>query len=485
MLFLLLLCLTCRFPFFFRDIHDWDESTFLLVGQSLLDGHLPFTKLWDLKPALLGYVYALIVFFSGKSIFLVRLWGSFFVFLTSVFIYFIGKDIYKKAQAGLLAATLFVVYSSLFPGGQGFLSEHAALPFMTLGLFLFLKENFSPFWSGLLFAFASMIRLNLAFVGGGLFFFLIYRFFKNRKGKDLKIIGKYCFGGLVGLVLVAFPYLINGLDNLWFTSTFLAPLSYSNSQLNLIQVALNQLENIWWATFPKGDFGLMTLGIFLWLGSCAFFFMKRNFHSNILVYVFFLVCLSILKGGAAFSHYLLQIFPFVCLFSAFFWTTFFASKKHHLKTLLLIPLLFSIFSLTQHYYQNIRETLDPPRWTFGFSVRLIDSLASQNQPEDTYFLMCDHLAYWWLDKDPIRPSVTHPSNISRAYLFGFMPFAEKTTYQELNSLLNQKPTWIIKKSEENYFRQNLKSKFLINKKLDSCYYLFKEMEGREIWRLNR
>ncbi|MEC8738384.1 MAG: glycosyltransferase, partial [Bacteroidota bacterium] len=73
MLFLLLLCLTCRFPFFFRDIHDWDESTFLLVGQSLLDGHLPFTKLWDLKPALLGYVYALIVFFSGKSIFLVRL----------------------------------------------------------------------------------------------------------------------------------------------------------------------------------------------------------------------------------------------------------------------------------------------------------------------------------------------------------------------------------------------------------------------------
>ncbi|OUU02322.1 MAG: hypothetical protein CBB99_00385 [Bacteroidetes bacterium TMED39] len=60
---LLIFTIFCRLPFFFRDIYDWDESTFLLVGQSLLDGHLPFTKLWDLKPALLGYIYGFIIFF--------------------------------------------------------------------------------------------------------------------------------------------------------------------------------------------------------------------------------------------------------------------------------------------------------------------------------------------------------------------------------------------------------------------------------------
>ncbi len=41
-----------RLPFFFRDYVDRDESTFILMGQSWVDGHLPYTQLWDLKPPL-------------------------------------------------------------------------------------------------------------------------------------------------------------------------------------------------------------------------------------------------------------------------------------------------------------------------------------------------------------------------------------------------------------------------------------------------
>ncbi|MFV1448861.1 hypothetical protein VBZ51_06925 [Maribacter sp. HS] len=51
-LLLSLITLFIRFPFFFRDYVDRDESTFILLGQSWVDGFLPYTHLWDLKPPL-------------------------------------------------------------------------------------------------------------------------------------------------------------------------------------------------------------------------------------------------------------------------------------------------------------------------------------------------------------------------------------------------------------------------------------------------
>jgi hypothetical protein len=39
-----------RAPFCFTDRFNWDESTCIVVGASLLDGHLPYTVAWDNKP---------------------------------------------------------------------------------------------------------------------------------------------------------------------------------------------------------------------------------------------------------------------------------------------------------------------------------------------------------------------------------------------------------------------------------------------------
>ena len=64
-----------RFPFFFRDYVDRDESTFILMAQSLVDGHLPYTQLWDLKPPLLFLIFALPIWVFGKSMVAIRLMG--------------------------------------------------------------------------------------------------------------------------------------------------------------------------------------------------------------------------------------------------------------------------------------------------------------------------------------------------------------------------------------------------------------------------
>ena len=61
--YLLLLAIIVRLPFFFKDVIDWDESTYILMGQSVLDGHLPYTELWDLKPPGAFLIYAVSMLF--------------------------------------------------------------------------------------------------------------------------------------------------------------------------------------------------------------------------------------------------------------------------------------------------------------------------------------------------------------------------------------------------------------------------------------
>ena len=58
---LILISFFLRAPFFFRDYIDKDESTFVIMGQSWVDGQLPFTSLWDLKPLFVFGFFALLL----------------------------------------------------------------------------------------------------------------------------------------------------------------------------------------------------------------------------------------------------------------------------------------------------------------------------------------------------------------------------------------------------------------------------------------
>src|SRR6056297_2973359 len=92
-LILFLVSFFIRFPFFFRDYIDRDESTFILVAQSWVEGNLPFTELWDVKPPLTFFFFASIIYAFGKSIFTIRLFGVLLVTISSFFTYRIGTYI--------------------------------------------------------------------------------------------------------------------------------------------------------------------------------------------------------------------------------------------------------------------------------------------------------------------------------------------------------------------------------------------------------
>ena len=127
-IWLLILSVLIRFPFFFRDYIDRDESTFILVAQSWVDGHLPYTELWDLKPPLVYLFFAIIISVFGKSFIAIRAIGALGVAITAFFTYKIGKEV-NSTTVAFWAATASVYLLSLFGSLQGVMSEHLSMIF--------------------------------------------------------------------------------------------------------------------------------------------------------------------------------------------------------------------------------------------------------------------------------------------------------------------------------------------------------------------
>ena len=105
-----------RLPFFFRDYIDRDESTFILMGQSWVDGHLPYTELWDLKPPITFLFFAGIIQIFGKSFVAIRVIGALVVAGTAFFSYKIGEAVHSRKVGFWAGISCFRVCSEAFKG---------------------------------------------------------------------------------------------------------------------------------------------------------------------------------------------------------------------------------------------------------------------------------------------------------------------------------------------------------------------------------
>ena len=341
---LLLLSIVIRLPFFFRDVIDWDESTFILMGQSILDGHLPYTNLWDNKPPLAFVCYALIIALFGKSIISVRIAGAVCVAFVSFCTYLIGKTLWGN-RVGIVSATLFVILaSSLISGGQATMTEHLALvPLMGAMTLLVTQRITLPllFICGILMAVASLIRLNLAYVAVIVGLFVIFATKPRSLARFFQRGLVYAAGGCLVVFLTYLPYAIAGYQQVWFDSVIVAPLSYANSQLSELEILGNYLINKVLEIRILTCVGLMEIGL-IFVQSLAAFKQKRleKKLGLICLFLFFLgTGISILRSGEDHRHYLIQLVPFIALITAAYLSTFLHKPISRLKTSVIVLVL--------------------------------------------------------------------------------------------------------------------------------------------------
>jgi hypothetical protein len=424
-----------RFPFFFRDYIDLDESTFILMGQSIADGHLPYDNLWDLKPPLLFYFFGVIEKVFPHSFFAIRLFGVIVIFLSAVLLMRIARR--ANLRNGFLIAAGYIVLSSEFGSLQGVMSEHLSVLFLLLGLFLFLRKTKTPFLSaGMAFGCAMLCKLNYAYAIVLLqVFYLANEYRKGNVKQSLGQVLALTAGICIPVFLIAAPFIVSGKTALFINSVFLAPMQYAKA---LGMSWTDKLKTCWW--------------IISLTGVIAYWSVRVSKAENKKI-VF--CCIAILAGtvytffssGIVNGHYLVQVYPFLLML--IFGVLVQKSIRPTLGIAAIVIVFLSVESLLE-YVRIIKTAKDRAAYRPTFEV--VRELKKRKLDEDKIFFASYHIGYWLLHQYPLTKSTTHPSNLSRPFLFPYFNNANKTSLQELQYILEQiRPQVIVSESADLHF----------------------------------
>lgn len=488
-LFFFVLTIFVRLPFFFRDVINWDESTYILIGQSFLDGYSPERDYWSFR----GYPYALFILMFGKSIISIRFAGALCVAIVSFFLYLIGSTL-SNQRTGILAGTFFILLSSLWGTGQATMSEHIALVPLIGALLLLVKNKHTPlilFWVGVLMTMATIVRLNLGYVTLITGVYVVLETSPKSWTKFIKSAIAYSTGSLLVICLSLIPYALVGVIQLWWTHNISFALNYSGSQMSMIDAFLKHINSIFSSFTNKS---LAGISILVWLGGLAGFvrgfWQWKNASSEkrrtlLLLTIFLLsTILSIVKGGAAYNHYLIQLVPFFALYSAIFLDTFLLSRaKGVIITVVSLVLLISFQPIVGNYRWRIARFIEHGGINYGDSYAIAKYLKKYEHLDNDLYIMGNyHIAYLLTNSMPITTTTVHPSTIGKEYVLESFVGKKTTTKQELARILAQKPKFIIKGKNVWYLARKKEAQLLLENTLENEYKLVKEIEKTQIYR---
>lgn len=413
------LSMLLRFPFFFRDYIDKDESTFILMGQAWVDGFLPYTLLWDLKPPLVFLYFAKIIYLFGKSLFAIRFFGAVIVGFNGYLLYRIAR----KHTTSIYALTLgvFTIYfQSLFGSVQGVMSEHLGLFPVLLGSYLFVEKR-NYFWGALLFSFGLYFKLNIAYGMLLAFPFL----FVQRRDEMKQMITGCILGGVLATLITGVWFVGN--TSLFLESVFYAPLAYTKATIS------QQLKTL-----------LSLLPAFILL---AWLFKKYPKHR---FYILFTagVLFSLIRLGKVNGHYLLQVYPFMILLIGMLIYDFRRKVSPQIVLILLAIIPIETYKET---WDLLKYHDNTGYWYNGEGHEIARFLKDHELDKKTAYYTDYHIGYWLTNNSPLTKVVTHPSNIERPELFPFMGVKDLTPVAVLEELVtHQKPEVIIAKSHRNF-----------------------------------
>ncbi|WP_273273874.1 ArnT family glycosyltransferase [Maribacter polysiphoniae] len=469
--FLIISCVSLfiRLPFFFRDYIDRDESTFILMGQSWVEGHLPYTELWDLKPPITFLVFAGIIYVFGKSFIAIRLLGVLLVTSTAFFTYKIGQEAHSK-KTGLWAALATVILLSLFGSLQGVMSEHICMAFFMPGLYLLIKYKKwkTTLLAGILLGIAVMTKMNIAYA---LLFLGIFMFYDhNKKQHWTKAIGYSSLFGLGIILIIALtllPYYLQGISELWVSSVFKAPMAYIGARRYSI---------------------LKLAPTFVVLAGFFFYTWKKqllNFKIVPIQYVLVAVLgvlFAFYKGGRINGHYLIQLHPMLLVLVAIALNKMEVFKRIKWKPYYLFILLLIPMETYLEYINIAKNKYERDTFFNGEGISVPKYIQDNNLDTKNILFLGYHIGYWALDAKPPTKAATHPSNICRDELFPFHNNVRTTSMEELRYIMEtlQPKTIVTRKNRRVFDKKEEDENSYIDAYLVKHYKVVATVEKAEI-----
>lgn len=442
LLILFLVALFIRFPFFFRDYIDRDESTFIIMGQSWVNGHLPYTELWDLKPPITFLFFAIVIKLFGKSFIAIRLCGTALVALTALFTYGMATKITSKKIA-FWCAIFCVFFLSLFGSLQGVMSEHICTFFFMAGLYVvFHKEHkIWYFISGLLLGLSVMSKLNMAYPVLILGLYLLWTGYRDQQlwPTIQKLFAMGC-GTILMVLLTALPYYLEGNIHVWWQSIFEAPLAYSEGKFHSPLKTLPFLIVI---------LGILTVG-----------FSKKLIDWNtrelqILTAVVVGILLSFMQAGKVNGHYLIQLYPLILIPFSMILGKLPRPKKRYNPLLVLLLVLIPMESYLE-FANIVSNKIEKGSFYNGEGIDVPKYIAAHNLETKNIFFTEYHIGYWVLNENPPTKAATHPSNVIREEIFPYLENSRKTGMEELRYIMEVlQPKTLVARDGKKIFDKKL------------------------------
>jgi 4-amino-4-deoxy-L-arabinose transferase-like glycosyltransferase len=468
---LLAVSIVIRFPFFFRDYIDRDESTFILMGQSWVNGHLPYTELWDLKPPITFLFFAGIIYVFGKSFLAIRFFGALLVAITAFFTYKIGAEFGKK-RMGYWAALGAVALQSLFGSLQGVMSEHLCMALFMPGLFLMLrtKTHWGYFLTGLLMGMAIMTKLNIAYAVFFLGLYPIYDHFKAKRPESrLWQPVLYGVGILVVVGLTMLPYSLENQELVWYNSVIGASLAYAGSG----QGALLNLA----PTF-------LAIALFFLLAWRKRYFDFKDRKVQLLAIAIIGVLFSFAKAGRINSHYLIQLYPMLIVLVGLSISKLDLHIKKAFQPILVLLMLMVPAESYLEYYRIIKNRWEKGTFYNGEGITVPQYLMKTFPDEKNVFFLEYHIGYWSMDATPPTKAATHPSNICREELFPYFDNPRKTALDEITFIMSViQPNIVVTRKNRLVFDDKLvEENRVVSTYLKNNYRVWATVEGAEIYK---
>ncbi|MGB3149051.1 MAG: glycosyltransferase family 39 protein [Maribacter sp.] len=468
-LYLFLISLFIRFPFFFRDYIDRDESTFILVAQSWVNGNLPYLELWDVKPPLTFLFFATIISIFGKSLFAIRLAGSLLITITAFFTYKIGRKV-STNQVAFYSSIACVALQSMFGSIQGVMSEHICMAFLLPALYIIITRK-NWYWlgfAGLLMGISIMVKLNMAYTILFVGLYLIYFFIEKKEyTSGLKGVVAYGTGIILIVIFTWLPYYFQNLHELWWKSVFIAPLDYAGAR-----------------RYPI----LKIIPMFLVVGTFFFFAWKKkllefkNPAIQILIIAILGVLYSFIKGGRINSHYLIQLYPLLLILASIVLREINLINKikvpvGYLAFLLLLPIESYL-----EYYNIAKNKIEKGTLYNGEGFSVPTYIQKNNLETNNILFLGYHIGYWLLDKNPPTKAATHPSNLCKDEMFFAYDNPRKTSLEELRFIMEElRPKTIVVRQGKRIFdkKERVENKYM-DAYLSKYYAVHAVIEKAEI-----
>jgi hypothetical protein len=490
---IIIVLLIVRLPSFFFSVFDWDESTMILMGQSIIDGYMPYIDAWDMKPPLAFYVYALFIILFGKSIIAIRLGGLLCIYCASLFIYKAGNVIHSKT-AGILSALFLIVFVSIGPSGLSTMTEHILIMPIAFIVYVLVAKDINKkvaFIIGTILGMAILVRTNIFFESFAICILLLSGFLNPSMTVPDRI--KRCIVLIIGIsipiFLIGYYYVIhNALDI--FLKTNIATIS---AYVGLKEASLVNKIDIFFFNIEQN----IKMNLFLWitfvLGILYIIFLKRwkDKFLLILMTIFTFQIFSLFITGQRFGHhYFVTSMPLMCLMSGLAlsqWLTDNKTRKilYSVTVMLIIAgLLFALQENVMKYDREIVSRIVEKQPLLDDSCYKIARLLNNEDVRGQYIYIVNscHIVNW-LTESRYPTKYVHPSNLlEREYMIKIVDGPSATKEKELLKILSKNPTFIIYKQAswpeqldryKEILDNEIKANYELVQTIDTFYHVYK------------